>query len=125
MIITIVSPDKISLSMFCDFYQSIYLNGVKSDIVDLGCLFDKEYQQRMYEGYKKEFDDGVLLIKYKIKFNTKIEGLPEAVTKLSDHAIRFDLYSFEPLIMASVDQTYLLPILDRYRLNIKKLNVTS
>jgi hypothetical protein len=124
MIFTIISPDKISLSMFCDFYRSIYLNGVKNEVIDLGYLYDATYQQHAYDSYKEQFKDGVVLVKYKIKSFTKLETLPEAVIKLSDHVIRFDLYSYEPIVVSSVDQNFLDAVLDRFRLNVKKLNGT-
>jgi hypothetical protein len=119
MIITVSSPDKLTLSMFSDFFKSLYSSDVK--LVDLTCLYSPEIiDSKMLElatlSQKSKRD---ILIKYKTKPQTK--ELPQVILDSSDVVIKFEIYSLEPeIIKAKVLDVP--PIIDRWKKNIERFN---
>ena len=121
MILTIISPDKTSLSMFLDFYKTIYDCDVK--IFILNSLFSQEViEQKVEEALKVDKDsDDLKFIIYKTKPQTKI--VPESVLKASLAVIKFDIYSYTPEIIKNEDQeNKIKSILDRWNTNMERMN---
>jgi len=125
MIISIVSKDKISLSMFVDFYKTLYDSNV--EVLDLNSLTSrdvldtivKEAVGRYFE--KKSTGQTSLLIKLKTKKDVTLEELPQEMARTSFYIIKFDLFSTKPEILKDTDNK-LHPIIERWEMNIKKLN---
>ena len=120
-IITVVSPDKLSMTMFCSFYESIYVGDRLCGILDINCLFSKETQ-----GLKtKEFIElnrnaDFIIIKYKVKSNTKL-SLPLEIENNSDYIVKFDMFSNHPDLIKDADGKG-VEIIDRYNKNIDLAN---
>jgi hypothetical protein len=121
MILTIVSPDKTSLSMFIDFYKAIYDENVK--IFIFNSLFSKEVTENKLNEILKveEENQNLKIIIYKIKPKTKI--IPENILKASSAVIKFDIYSYTPEVLKNEDPgDQIQAILDRWNFNMEKLN---
>jgi len=124
MILTISSPDKLTLSMFVDFYKSVYDSDVK--IFDLNCLFsdqilEKKMQDiKMYDVKDASCVDRFVLIKLKTRIQTK--QISPSIENISDFIIRFDLYSTEPEIIKMSVPEKIAPIIERWKKNIDMLN---
>lgn len=124
MILTIASPDKITISMFIDFFKSLYDSSVK--ISDLNCLYSKEVIQKrlslITELDKKLLnrDKEIIIVYYKMKPQTK-EIYPMIIDS-SDFVIKFDTYSTHPEIIKEKFPEIIKPIMDRWVMNIKKMN---
>jgi hypothetical protein len=99
-ICTVISPDKLSMSMFYDFLRSF---GGSVKAVDFNCLNTKSMQQAMFEelvnNYKSE---DLILIKYKIKPQTVL-NLPQIVKEKSHYIIKFDMFSTHPELIKDAD----------------------
>lgn len=124
MIITIASSDKLTLSMFSDFYKNIYSPDIK--IVDLICLYSSEIISSKMEEFVEIATKGRdVLIKYKIKTQTK--DYPPIILEKSDILIKFnilikfDIFSTEPEIIKGFDPTT-ESLLNRWKMNIEKFN---
>ena len=118
MIITIISPDKLTLSMFSDFYKTLYNSDVKE--VDLTCLFSSDIiDGKIKEILQTSLKGRTVLIKYKIKNQTK-EFHP-SVIEHSSMVVKFDIFSTEPEIIKSTGEET-SNILDRWKNNIQALN---
>ena len=123
-IYVIVSPDKLSMSMFSDYLKTI-LGNFNVELFDINHLNSNEIKDSIIQSYADKFKDtkSILIAKYKIKSNTQVSDLsvilPEKVQKLSDYIIRFDLFSQQPIVVKDSDNT--LPgLVDRYLVNLKK-----
>jgi hypothetical protein len=118
MIITIASSDKLTLSMFSDFYKNIYSPDIK--IVDLICLYSPEVISSKMEEFVEIAAKGRdVLIKYKIKTQTK--DYPPIILEKSDILIKFDIFSTEPEIIKGFNPTT-ESLLNRWKMNIEKFN---
>ena len=120
-ILTVISPDKLSMSMFCDFYSSIYVGEDTLKIIDLNCIFSKEAisskVQELIDSCK-DYSHGI--IKFKTKVQTVLVISPE-IEKYSDYIIKFDMFSSHPDILKDTDGKGKL-IVERWNNNIIKLN---
>jgi len=118
MIFTLVSPDKITLSMFYDFYKTLYDPNIK--VLDLNCLYSSGIISDTFNTLKSESRvDNNFLVKFKIK--VKINKIPPLVIDLSDIVLSFDIFSMEPEVIKS-NKEKVSPIIDRWKLNIERLN---
>jgi hypothetical protein len=118
MIITIVSSDKLTLSMFSDFFKSLYSSDVK--IVDLNCLYSEDVISSKMEEFLEINSKGRdVLIKYKIKIQTK--EIPLIITDKSDQVFKFDIYSTEPEVIKG-SHSDIDSMLNRWKMNIEKFN---
>jgi len=124
MVLIVVSPDKLSLSMFVDFYNSVYCRNTKRIIRDLSCLYSIDIQEQTLRGIIEAFTDTVILIKYKIKPQTIVEKLPSSVLDLSDYTICFkELYSSHPILLRGDEyDPHINDVLRRWKLNIEKID---
>jgi hypothetical protein len=121
MIITVISPDKTSLSMFYNFCTTVIDNKVVQ-VLDFNCLYDKDYQEKFYQDLsKKDTDSTLWLIKYKTKVKTKIDSLPACIKDYSYSVIKFDMYSLHADFI-KVEDAYMKALLDRWEKNIERMN---
>jgi hypothetical protein len=120
-IITIISPDKLSMSMFCDFYKSLYVGEYPLEILDLNCIFSKEVLNTKFNGFidlHKKIDN--IIVKYKIK-SKSIISLPADIERCSNYIIKFDIFSTYPEILKDYDGQGKL-IAERWNTNITNMN---
>lgn len=125
-IITIVSPDKITQSMFTQFYKTT--NSDKTVIVlEISSLFSPEVQEialsEAIEYTKKHNKENTtdILIKYKAKAKTCILS-NERITDLSDYIIKFDLFSTHPEVLKESEVDYLKELLLNWGEYVERLN---
>ena len=117
-IVTIASSDKLTLSMFSDFYKNIYSPDVK--IIDLTCLYSSDIiSSKMEELIELSKTGRSILIKYKIKTQTKI--IDPIILEKSDLVIKFDIYSTEPELIKGLSPDT-ESMLNRWKMNIEKFN---
>jgi len=121
MILTILSPDKLTPIMFCDFFSKTYLKDQKVGIADCSVLYDRSIQAGQYKTLADLKDMCHSLIKYKVKQNTPVDSLPEIVFTESDYIIKFDLYSTHPEVIKAEDEDYLKGVIEQWDLAIKKM----
>jgi len=125
MLFTIVSKDKITLSMFVDFYRTLYDSDVQ--VVDLNTLIsndmiDSIVKSAMAVNMQRALSkDSTLLIKLKSKKNMTLEDLPREVVGSSTYVVQFGLFSTKPEVLKDKDGT-LPAILERWETNIEKMN---
>jgi hypothetical protein len=114
MIISIVSKDK---TLYDSNAEVLDLNSLTSrDVLD---TIVKEAAGRYFE--KKSTGQASLLIKLKTKKDVTLEELPQEMVRISFYIIKFDLFSTKPEILKDRDGK-LQPIIERWEMNIKKLN---
>lgn len=124
MILTIASPDKITISMFVDFYRSLYDSSVQ--VYDLNCLYSEEVIKERVKFITelnknlRNKDQEIILVYYKMKSQTK--NIPQILIESSDFLIKFDTYSTYPEMIKNEYPDIIGPVMDRWVMNIKKLN---
>jgi hypothetical protein len=120
-ICVVISPDKLSMSMFCDFFQNVISESIK--IVDFNCLNSKEMQDKEFEGLiGGNISETCLLIKYKTKPQTKL-SLPPKLEEKANYIIKFDLFSMHPeLVKDTVGDGK--GILEKWMTNVLKMDKT-
>jgi len=119
MIITIASSDNITLSMFIDFYKTLYAPDLK--VLILNCLYSSDViSKNLKEALKMSVKRRTVLITYKLKIQTK--EISSDLIEASDLMIKFDIYSTEPEIIKTNDPTITSIIIDRWKKNIEKFN---
>jgi len=121
MIITLVSPDKLTLSMFADFYKSCFCSTV--EILDLNNLYSREAQdQFMDELLRRDNDRAAFLIKYKTKKSPEEIQVPESLVEGSSYMLTFEMLSMEPGIIRQAKPEYLEEVLKRWKMNIERMD---
>jgi len=120
MIFTIVSPDKLSLSMFTDFFKRNVDGNVS--VGEIISLYSQEMQERIMDDFLNRSPETNVLIRYKTKRATKVESIPEKLFNGSDYVVKFDLYSMEPEILKEKQQD-LGPLLDKWKQDVEKNNI--
>ncbi len=117
-ILTIASSDKMTISMFYDFYKSIYSSDIKA--VDLNCLYSSEViSSKIMELLDLSQRGRDILIRYKTKVQTKI--IDPLVIEKSDLVIKFDIFSTEPEVIKGLNPST-EAIISRWKTNIEKFN---
>jgi hypothetical protein len=125
MIITVVSKDKISLSMFVDFYKTLYDSNTR--VVDLNMLNSSDVLNAIVKSTVGDNvtqtapKDSNIIIKLKTKRSLTINELPTEIARSSFYIIQFDLYSTKPEVLKARDSA-IDPILARWEANIEKMN---
>jgi len=125
MIITIVSQDKLSLSMFVDFYKALYDSG--AEVLDLNSLISRDVLDTIVGDAIRLHHDRVIseqaaiLIKYKTKKKVAFEALPTEIVQKSAYIVQFDIFSTKPEVLKDLDGKF-APILARWEENIEKKN---
>jgi hypothetical protein len=117
-IITIASSDKMTISMFHDFYKSLYSSDIKA--IDLNCLYSSEIiASKIMEILDLSQRGRDILIRYKTKVQTKI--IDPLVIEKSDLVVKFDIFSTEPEVIKGLNPSS-ESILSRWKINIEKFN---
>ena len=125
MVITIVSRDKLSLSMFVDFYKSLYDSD--APVLDLNLLTSAEILNEIVRGkldadsQRAESSEMCILIKLKSKKDVDLVDLPKEIERRSHYIIRFGLFSTKPEFLKERDGRF-RPIMERWEKNIEKMN---
>jgi len=122
MIITLLSPDKLTPSMFCDFVSHTYLKNQNVSIKETNNLYDIDYQEKVYKSLEDLRNQVNVLIKYKIKHNTPIESLPNIVFEISDYVLKFDIFSTHPEIIKDNDSAYFKGVCDHWEEAVEKMD---
>jgi hypothetical protein len=121
MILTIISPDKLTLAMFSKFFRTWYSTNTVVIEQDINCLFSDDYQTSLITSLRKNIKETeALLIRYKSKYNVN-KVTPSAILDNSDYVIKFDLYSVKPEILKVLDSTWFDTVLNNWNLNLEKL----
>ena len=118
MIITIASSDKLTLSMFSDFYKTLYSPDMR--LIDLSCLYSEDILEIKINEISEMANGGRdVFIKYKMKPQTKV--IPPLLIEKSDLLIKFDIFSTVPEIIKEFGPET-ESILNRWKMNIEKFN---
>ena len=124
MILLIESPDKLSLSMFSDFYQTVVH---QAELYDMNALHSTEALKASFndlykaEDAEQENRDVHRLIKYKTKRGLS-KPIPENITEAVDYHIRFDMYSTHLEFEKYLDEAFMKRIEEKWAKNIEKMN---
>jgi hypothetical protein len=106
---TIVSPDKLSISMFTNFLQTNY--GENVELIDINHLNSSEIKEAIVNELLKKYGSSTIniIIRYKLKPKMKIESIdriiPGILLESSDYIVSFDLYSQHPIIIKDKDNS--------------------
>jgi hypothetical protein len=125
MLITIVSKDKLSLSMFIDFFRSLYDSDVA--LLDLNINTSTEMLNSLTSNFidhhakRVSAEQAWCIIKLKTRGPLTFDRLPLEIAQKSSYIIQFDLFSSKPELLKDLDGK-LKPILDRWEANIKKFD---
>jgi hypothetical protein len=125
MIITVLSKDKISLSMFVDFYKTLYDSS--AEVLDLNTLISSDMLDSIVRNAigtnldRATSESAAFLIKLKTKKSMIVEELPTEIKFKSDYIVQFDLFSTKPEVLKDRDGKF-APILERWEANIEKMN---
>jgi hypothetical protein len=122
MVITVISKDKLSLSMFLDFYKTLYDSGI--EVLDMNSLVGGDIIDILVKNFvgthlnRAASDSAALIIKIKAKRDLDVENLPGEIIKKSDYIIRLDTNSPRPVLLHAKDTAF-DPVLDRFAANLK------
>jgi len=125
MLITVVSKDKLSLSMFIDFFKSLYDSDVA--LLDLNINTSTEMLNSLTTSFIERHSKRIIaeqawcIIKLKTRGPLTIDSLPQEIAQNSSYIIQFDLFSAKPALLKDCDGK-IKPILDRWEANIKKFD---
>jgi len=124
VIITMVSQDKLSLSMFVDFYKTLYdSDAVVLDLNTLNSrnILDAIVKDATSNNPRATSEQGAILIKLKTSKKIDIKDLPSEIEQRSAYIVQFDLFSTKPEVLKDRDGKF-APILARWEDNIEKKN---
>ena len=119
MVITIASPDKISISMFLSFMR--FCLGKEFQTAVSQSLWSPEAINDFIDESLKKTDK--LLFSYYVKVKNKADPLkviPEKFIAVSDIVVWMDLYSTDWKIIKSTSSQTLV-LMDRWKQNIAKM----
>jgi len=118
MITTIASSDKLTLSMFSDFYKTLYSPDMR--LIDLSCLYSEDILKTKLNEISEMANSGRdIFIKFKMKPQTKV--IPPLLIEKSDLLIKFDIYSTVPEVIKDFGPET-ENLLNRWKMNIEKFN---
>jgi len=125
-IITIVSPDKITPSMFINFYEKLYGDNKIVLAIDINILYSKPVQEKIFvDALKEAKQKGLsLIVKYTIKLNTDLSKymIPMCFIDNSDLIIKFDMFSTKPEVIK--DRYGSISLLEKWEANIASMDRT-
>jgi hypothetical protein len=122
MIITIVSPDKLTLSMFSNYINSIYSTNSIVIVRDINFLYSERVLDALLDSFIKEAKDNqIILIKFKSKTNLK-KIVPQTYLDKSDYVLKFDMYSTKAEVLKATDSKWITEVINRWDSNIDKFN---
>ena len=111
--ITIVSPDKISLGMFADFFRRNV--GAEYLIGDLHYLMDKDSFNSFLDGMLEKSDKTILRYYIKRRADVNVEIIPSELMDKSDVVVWFQLYATKPDVLKDT-----IGFMDRHKDNWDK-----
>ena len=118
-IYTVISPDKLSMSMFSDFFQSVI--GGMTKIIDINCLTSKSIQESIFEEAQLNLKNiSNILVRYKTKHKTVID-LPVKISENSNCIIKFDLFSTHPEVIKDTT-TVAKALLERWVVKVSQMD---
>jgi len=118
MVITIASSDKLTLSMFSDFYKTLYSPDIR--LIDLSCLYSEDILEAKINEISEMAKSGRdIFIKYKMKPQTKV--IPTLLIDKSDLLVKFDIFSTVPEVIKDFGPET-ENLLNRWKMNIEKFN---
>jgi hypothetical protein len=121
--ITVISSDKLSMTMFCDYYKAVFVGERSLETLDINCILSKSMQgAKIRDFIDINKDSDFIIIKYKTKPKTVL-SLPSEVEQFSDYIVQFDMFSSHPNLLKDGDDKG-KDIVDRYIRNISKMNGT-
>lgn len=128
MLITLISPDKISMAMFVDFYRSLYDGAAQ--VFETNNLYSEDVRDEFFLGLKRKLlEDEREGASYIIKFymkpknleNLTIRGVGRECERSSDVIIKFDMFSSHPELLKYRDDAA-KEMVDRWIENINRMN---
>lgn len=106
--IIVISPDKLSQSMFCSYLEvALRKLGKGVSVKDLNMLYSPEIQNQIYSEYLSQLEENQLLvIKYKVKQNTDMEkfSLPPKIQEEAEYIVLFDIYSTHAKVLKDTEK---------------------
>lgn len=133
MILTLISPDKLTLSMFTDFYRTVYSEGRIPFFIPVNSSLSQYSKEKIIEGVKINYNPDKDLIFFTIKtpFEAVSKKDPDLkqhymkyllkdLEEISSYIVAFDIYSITP-IMIKDQYGNLTEIIQRWESNLKKL----
>jgi len=125
LVVIVASPDKLSISMFCDFLKKTYGSYNPSFVMkDVSCLYSSDIQESLIKRVIEEAgDDSIAVIRYYIKKKTDLKKVSPLIWDKSDYLIKFDIYSNTPELLKVPSEPYFANLLDNWKENIKKLSM--
>ena len=122
MILTLISPDKLTLAMFSKYFKEQY--SFNSIIVEkeLSYLFSDVYQASFIKNLKdSKNEQEIILLSYKTKISIK-KLIPQDIFDYSDYIIKFDMYSTTPELLKVLDSSWFETVLNGWNLYLDKLS---
>lgn len=118
MIVTIGSPDKISLGMFADFITSVTH---MFPVADMHYLVSMDVIPDLIKEFLSNNSKDALFRYYA---NKKIEGpsIPSIFQEVSDAVIWFPKFSVDPTIIKDSKEGFLNGLIPRWRNNIERFS---
>ena len=126
-IYTVLSPDKISISMFSSFLKGIY--GDNLSLLDMNDILSFDLKndiiKSLIDKYQNTQKDFVIRYKLRTRINTLdpqaiLKNLPENILSNSKYIILFDLYSQKPIILKD-EESSLSSIVERWEKYLEAL----
>jgi len=124
-VFTVVSPDKLTLSMFSDFLTQNSLIGIL--IIDISSLFSIDKQNEVLTSaisfIKEKGSEATLdiLVRYRTKAKNNIL-VNTNLSDSSDYIIKFDIFSVTPQILKGSEDMALTTLIQSWSSNIERLN---
>jgi len=133
MIITLISPDKLTLSMFIDFYRTLYLDGRELSLIPINYNLSLATKKSIIDSVKEKYNSDKDLILFSIKIPYDVKGIKEPELSqhyakyypleleiISTYIVAFDIYSVTPVIIKDRIGNF-IDIVKRWESNLKKL----
>lgn len=124
-VFTIVSPDKLTLSMFSDFLTQNSLIGIL--LIDISSLFSIDKQNEVLASaisfIKEKGSEATLdiLVRYRTKAKNNVL-INTNLSDSSDYIIKFDIFSVTPQILKGSEDMALTTLIQSWSSNIERLN---
>jgi len=133
MIITLISPDNLTMNMFFDFYRTLYSEGREISLIPLNNLLSQQQKESIIEDIEENIKIDKDLIFIPVKIPKNVSGIKEPVLEdhyrnmipqklldVSSYVIAFDIYSVTPVVVKDRIGNS-LEIIQRWERNLNKL----
>lgn len=119
-VISVASPDKLSLAMFLDFLKHVL--GREWVFGDTHNLMTAESFEAYLTGFLKNYPRAVISYYAKRQINIDpLKAIPQKIIDSSEAVVWFKLYSTEPVFLKDTCG-FELSIGQRWKLNVERLN---